>query len=182
MDSDWLYERGILAPLKEPVTKLNSKLSLPDARIFKTLQVHRYCYVRRRGNPLSTRTSTTHERHSMHRYKTIEKRYRGENCCWTIQNETHLTPRICPQKSDSILPFTFQRFPLRQCFGLTINKAQGQTSQVVGLDLRTPVFRHGMLYVALSRTGRKDAIHILTEGEVKSNVVYPEALDFGRDL
>ena len=27
--------------------------------------------------------------------------------------------------------------------------------QVVGLDLRTPVFSHGMLYLALSRTGRK---------------------------
>ena len=91
----------------------------------------------------------------MHRYKTIEKRYRGENCCWTIQNETHLIPRIRLQKSDCILQFTFQRFPLRQCFGLIIKKAQGRTLQVVGLDLRTPVFSHGMLYVALSRTGKK---------------------------
>ena len=32
------------------------------------------------------------------------------------------------------------------------------------------------------RTGRKDAIHILTEGKVTSDVVYPEALDFGEDL
>ena len=48
--------------------------------------------------------------------------------------------------------FTFQRqyFPLRPCFGLTIDKTQGQTLQFVGLDLRTPVFSHGMLYVALS--------------------------------
>ena len=53
---------------------------------------------------------------------------------------------------------------------------------IVGLDLRTPVFSHGILYVAISRIGRKDAIHILTEGEVTSNVVYPEALDFGEDL
>ena len=88
------------------------------------------------------------------------------------------------EPSYSILPFTFQRqqFPLRPCFGLTINKAQGQTLQVVSLDLRTPVFSHGMLYVALSRTGRKDTIHILTEGEATSNVNYPEALDFGEDL
>ena len=41
---------------------------------------------------------------------------------------------------------------------------------------------HGVLYVALSRSGRKDAIHILTEGEEMSNVVYPEALDLAEDL
>ena len=31
------------------------------------------------------------------------------------------------------------------------------------------------------RICRKDAMHILTEGEVTSNVVYPEALVFGED-
>ena len=47
------------------------------------------------------------------------------------------------------------------------NGRSRQKLQVVGLDLRTPVFSHGMLYVAFFlRTGRKDAIHILTEGEV----------------
>ena len=105
----------------------------------------------------------------------------------SFKHETHLIPRIRLQPSDSILPITLQRqnFPLRPCFGLTIiiiSKAQGQTLQVVGLDLRTQELSHGMLYVALSRTGRKDSIHILTEGEVTSNVVYPEALDFGEDL
>ena len=44
---------------------------------------------------------------------------------------------------------------------------------VVSLNFRTPVFSHVMLYVALSRTGMKDAIHILTEGKVTSNVVNP---------
>ena len=44
------------------------------------------------------------------------------------------------------------------------------------------MFSHGMLYVALSRTGKKDAIHILTEGEAMSNVVYPKALDLAGDL
>ena len=45
--------------------------------------------------------------------------------------------------------FTFQRqyFPLWPCFGSTINKAQGQTLQLVGLDLRTQVFSHGAWHV-----------------------------------
>ena len=44
------------------------------------------------------------------------------------------------------------------------------------------MFSHGLLYVSLSRTGRRDAIYILTEGEVSSNVVYLEALDLAEDL
>ena len=99
------------------------------------------------------------------------------------KNETHLMTRIRLQSSDSILPFKFQRhFPLLPCFDLKINKVQGQTLHVVGLDLRTTVFSHGLLYGALSKTGRKNSIHILREGEVTSNVVYSEALDLAEDL
>ena len=54
--------------------------------------------------------------------------------------------------------------------------------QVEGLELRASMFSHGMLYVALSRTDRKDTIHFLTKGEVTSNVVYSEALDLAEDL
>ena len=51
------------------------------------------------------------------------------------------------------LPFDFRRtqFPLRLAFAMTINKAQGQTLNYVGLCLKEPVFMHGQLYVALSR-------------------------------
>jgi ATP-dependent exoDNAse (exonuclease V) alpha subunit len=34
---------------------------------------------------------------------------------------------------------------------MTINKSQGQSIVNVGIDVRTPVFSHGQLYVALSR-------------------------------
>ena len=44
---------------------------------------------------------------------------------------------------------------------MTINKAQGQTLKVTGLDLQQPNFAHGMLYVALSE--RNERGHLLVE-------------------
>ena len=93
-------------------------------------------------------------------------------------NEIHCIPRISLQPSDSSLPFSFVRrqFPLQPCMAMTINKAQGQTMKVIGLHLETPVFAHGMLYVALSRTGNKNSNWILAPESKSRNVVYPEAL------
>lgn len=62
-------------------------------------------------------------------------------------------PRIKLSPSDSQLPFKFQRtqFPVRLAYCMTINKAQGQTFDHVGLYLPEPCFSHGQLYVAFSR-------------------------------
>jgi len=48
----------------------------------------------------------------------------------------------------------------------------------VGVDLETPVFGHGTLYVALSRCTSASRIKILTDSDepLTRNVVYPEAL------
>jgi hypothetical protein len=55
-----------------------------------------------------------------------------------------LLPRIDLTPSDSTLPFSFNRhqFPIRIAFAMTINKAQGQTLDKVGLYLPQPVFSH----------------------------------------
>ena len=53
---------------------------------------------------------------------------------------------------------------------MTTNKTQGQTLKCVGLDLRQPVFTHGMLYVALSRIGDRENIHYLAQNELTQNV------------
>ena len=64
--------------------------------------------------------------------------------------KAHVTDLIKQHITFPVFTFQQQYFPLRPCFGFTINRAQGQTLQFVGLDLRTSVFSHGILYVALS--------------------------------
>ena len=76
------------------------------------------------------------------------------------------------------LPFQFKRlqFPVRLCFAMTINKAQGQTLRIAGLNLTSPCFSHGQLYVGCSRVGSPDNLFILAPNGKTTNIVYPEAL------
>ena len=92
------------------------------------------------------------------------------------RNEEVFIPRIPLIPSD--LPFQFKRlqFPLKVCFAMTINKAQGQTLKVAGLHLNTPCFAHGQLYVGCSRVGKSDNLFIYTSDGNTRNVVYPMAL------
>ncbi|KAK9082218.1 hypothetical protein Syun_031310 [Stephania yunnanensis] len=57
-----------------------------------------------------------------------------------------------PNEGDKC-PVQFKRtqFPIRLCFAMTINKAQGQTLDYVRIYLPEPVFSYGQLYVPLSR-------------------------------
>jgi len=73
---------------------------------------------------------------------------------------------------------------------MTIDKAQGQTLSKVAIFLNDPVFRHGQLYVALSRSGNPNCTKILIRnvenkqgkfpgkpGQYTENIVYTEAID-----
>ena len=56
---------------------------------------------------------------------------------------------------------------------MTINKAQGQTLWVSGIDLTTQCFSHGQLYVALSHVTSKQNMFIFTHNQAEVfNVVY----------
>ena len=65
-------------------------------------------------------------------------------------------------------------------FAMTINKAQGQTLQRIGVFLRNQCFSHGQLYVAASRVGHPDHIRFAVAAEdgdfLAKNVVFTDAL------
>ena len=71
----------------------------------------------------------------------------------TNQGKCVLIPRITIAPSDTELPFTLKRqqFPVRPCFAMSTNKAQGQTLDFVGTYLPDHVFTFGQLYVTFSR-------------------------------
>ncbi|XP_046395741.1 ATP-dependent DNA helicase PIF1-like [Ischnura elegans] len=100
--------------------------------------------------------------------------------------DTVMIPRI-PFKfavSNSGIEMIRKQFPLKVAYGVTINKSQGQTLEKVGVDLRSDVFSHGQLYVALGRVRSVNDVKVLvTENRVSNdrahtiNIVMKELLD-----
>lgn len=93
-----------------------------------------------------------------------------------FEGEVVLLPRIPMIPSDSPIPFRRLQFPIRLAFAMTINKSQGQTMSICGLDLENPVFSHGQLYVACSRVGKPSSLFIYTPQELTKNIVHKIAL------
>lgn len=92
------------------------------------------------------------------------------------KGEDVLIPRIPMIPTD--MPFEFKRlqYPLRLSFAMSINKAQGQTLQVCGVNLEEPCFSHGQLYVACSRVGSPKNLFIHCENGKTKNIVYSNVL------
>ena len=67
------------------------------------------------------------------------------------------------------LPFELHRvqFPVRLAFAMTINKSQGQSLGIVGLDLCNPVFGHGQFYMGVPQGTNWSRVKVvLKEGRI----------------
>ena len=96
----------------------------------------------------------------------IHKRFlEVEILCGFHAGKVHYLPRIVFQPSDSGLPFILKRiqFPIRLAYCMTINKAQDQTFEKVGIYLQKPCFSHGQLYVAFSRSRAFKDVYVQTD-------------------
>ncbi|GFW26081.1 ATP-dependent DNA helicase [Trichonephila clavipes] len=92
------------------------------------------------------------------------------------KGEDVFIPRIPIILSDNTIQFKRIQFPLKLCFAMTINKSQGQSLEIAGIDLQTPCFSHGQLYVACSRVGKEEKFFVHTLNGTAKNVVNHIAL------
>ncbi|CAN1217862.1 ATP-dependent DNA helicase PIF1, partial [Linum perenne] len=103
----------------------------------------------------------------------------------SFEGSTVAIPRVVLNINDSRWPFILKRrqFPIRLCYGMTINKSQGQTLERVGIYLPKPVFSHGQLYVAISRVKSASGLRILLLNDPSiphgytRNIVYTETFN-----
>lgn len=94
-----------------------------------------------------------------------------------FKGEEVLIPRIPLITTDLVFEFKRVQFPIRLAFAMTINKSQGQSLEVCGINLETPCFSHGQLYVACSRVGKPSSLFVSAPDNKTKNIVYRQAIE-----
>ncbi|KAF7278041.1 hypothetical protein GWI33_008813 [Rhynchophorus ferrugineus] len=94
----------------------------------------------------------------------------------TFEVKYMLIPRITILPTDVPIQFKRMQCPIRLAFAMTINKSKGQTMSVCGLDLCTPCFSNGQLYVACSRVGKPSSRFVIAKDGLTKNIVHVVAL------
>ncbi|CAM4834521.1 unnamed protein product [Rotaria magnacalcarata] len=92
------------------------------------------------------------------------------------KGEDVFIPRIPMVPNDMPLQFKRLQFPVRLAFAMSINKAQGQSLKVAGINLGAPCFSHGQLYVACSRVETGNNLYVFAPDGKTRNIAYRTAL------
>ncbi|KAJ8876003.1 hypothetical protein PR048_023911 [Dryococelus australis] len=71
-------------------------------------------------------------------------------------------------------PFSQAHFPARLAFAMTIDKAQGESLQVCGLNLENPFSSHGHLYVAWSRVEEPSDLFVRCRSRIFTVGIVPD--------
>ncbi len=73
---------------------------------------------------------------------------------------------------------TFEQFPLKLAWAITIHKSQGQTFDEVVIDIGNGAFAHGQLYVALSRCTKLEGIRLKKKIRTSDMIFDRRVLEF----
>jgi len=94
----------------------------------------------------------------------------------SAQGQVVFIPRIPMITNEYLFEFKRVQFPIKLCFAMSINKAQGQTLKVAGLDITNPCFIHGQFYFACSRVSSAKNLYVYAPHQRTKNIVYKEVL------
>ena len=85
-------------------------------------------------------------------------------------------PRIPMKPSNPVPGLELKRlqFPIKVAFGMTFNRAQGQSTKKCGIVLPQGVWTHGQIYVAFSRCGNPNNIFVWAEQSHYSDHIHAE--------
>lgn len=89
----------------------------------------------------------------------------------SAQGQIVFIPRIPMITNKYLFEFKRVQFPIKLCFAMSINKAQGQTLKVAGLDITNPCFTHGQFYVAYSRVSSAKNLYVYAPHQRTKNIV-----------
>jgi ATP-dependent DNA helicase PIF1 len=92
------------------------------------------------------------------------------------KDEDVFIPRTPMVPTDMSFEFKRIQFPVGLIFAMSINKAQGQSLNVAGINLETLCFSHGQLCVACSRLGTGRNLYGFAPDGKTRNIVYQIAL------
>lgn len=73
---------------------------------------------------------------------------------------------------------TFEQFPIKLAWAITIHKSQGKTFNKVIIDLGSGAFESGQTYVALSRCRRLDGLYLKNDVRHGDIILDPKIVEF----